>query len=510
MDPSAFGNLSENVQQICEELVASNTDVLDIETYTFSDDDWRAIAEALKRNKTLQRLGIIDEGSDGHGYSRLSVSAASSLALGIVSHPSLEVLIFCNTRFAEFSAILMAITQNPKLATLGMFGCCFTTGVAESLAVLLREDALESLQLCQNFDEDGNDFAFDLKDAFSRNQSLKGLWIYNGEGQGASITENTLKDISQMLEVNDRINSLNLDCEVDHPSHAIPSFLRKVKGHSSLKQLCLMHGEMNDEGKEAIASLLTVPSALERLDLTNCDIGNEGIIKLARGLKNDNCHLKALSLIDTGFDETYVPLLADALHQCSSIEEIQIRHSPLCDKGVHAIISLISSNKNIQVLVLIDNNIGPKETIVIANALSTNSTLEKLHLQGNPIGDEGARALLDALKHNTSLNCLEFGRFPGDDDDGDNKSDDDDDEDNKNYPADAFKAQADLLTALNEGGRQVLGAHDVPRALWPHILAKSSDKPDVIYYFLQQKPDLLKKQSLLGKRKRDSSSCTIS
>lgn len=70
-----------------------------------------------------------------------------------------------------------------------------------------------------------------------------------------------------------------------------------------------------------------------------------------------------------------------------------------------------------------------------------------------------------------------------------------------------LQTQLDLITSLNRAGRRILRSpRDVPRSLWPLVLAKSSDKADVIYFFLREKPDLFKKQTSLGKRKRGGES----
>lgn len=66
--------------------------------------------------------------------------------------------------------------------------------------------------------------------------------------------------------------------------------------------------------------------------------------------------------------------------------------------------------------------------------------------------------------------------------------------------------QVDYLTALNRGGRRILKSDEnrVPNSLWPLILAKSSNIPNVLYYFLRKKPDVLVNTSPASrKRKRE-------
>ena len=53
----------------------------------------------------------------------------------------------------------------------------------------------------------------------------------------------------------------------------------------------------------------------------------------------------------------------------------------------------------------------------------------------------------------------------------------------------------DYYLRFNRGGRKLLRQEqeDVPAGLWAHVLARSSDDVDVIYYFLQNKPDLIQR-----------------
>lgn len=489
MDPWLAENVSENVREICEELVANETDWMHIEYQGIRDSEWYAIGEALKRNASLGTLGI-EHG--GFGGSRvLSLRAASSLALGIASHPSLHLLSFDNARFTEFSAIMMAIIQNSKLQKLEMCACCISPCVKQVLEILLTENALESLVLRDSRNQDEDPDAVDLPNVSCRNQSLKELEIHNNEG--VALTARTLDGITRMLATNDRIERLRLDCDGlgGVASEAIASLVQGTIGHVSLRQIQISYcsGNGGRRLREVLGSLLTVPSALEELILDNCHIGNEGITTLAGGLSDMNCQLKKISLCAAGFDDSCFPLLSNALERSPSLEELNLCGNTIGDEGAIALASVISSNRNIRHLYLSRNNIGPEGAVAIARALSVNSTLRVLSLGANPIAVDGARALLNALEHNTSL---QTSYFYGD------------------RWFDGFTAKVNRFMKLNRGGRKILNSHDVPRSLWPYILAKSSKEPDVIYYFLQQKPELFKKQSLLGKRKRESSSCTIS
>jgi len=58
------------------------------------------------------------------------------------------------------------------------------------------------------------------------------------------------------------------------------------------------------------------------------------------------------------------------------------------------------------------------------------------------------------------------------------------------------------LLMLNRASRRIIKNDTLPCVLWPRILARSSDSPDAIYFFLGEKPDILVKKPPVVSRKR--------
>lgn len=82
--------------------------------------------------------------------------------------------------------------------------------------------------------------------------------------------------------------------------------------------------------------------------------------------------------------------------------------------------------------------------------------------------------------------------------------------DSPNCPKETLAA-AQYYAELNRGGRKILASQgNVPPSLWPRILARSPNKPNVLYFSLQEKPDVLVSQHRAGtiarKRKREQMS----
>lgn len=486
MDPWLTNNVSAGVRELCKRIIRRETETppefIEIEYHGMSDVEWYAIGEALKRNESSEYLSILEGGVEN--ISTLSAAAATSLAHGISSHPSMRTLYFHGAKFEDFSAISMAILQNRTIRRLEMNRCFVSPSIKENLEFLVKHNALESLELRNNRDEDGLRYPLDLSDAFCHNQSLLELVIFDDEY--ITVTERTVKDIASMLRTNTHIAHLHLDlCGIDNSSDTISVLLREAKGHGSLKRLKIPYCSVSEKSiAESVTNLLTVPSALEELDLSNWSNIYPRMISV--GLRHENCSLKKIDVSRSCLDESRATLLFDALQHNTLIEEISIRGNGLGDTGAQSLAALLLKSGTIRHLYISYCNIGSEGAIAIANALSVNKSLNAIDLGGNPVGEDGSRALLSAMENNTSLQNFYFYKY-------------------NDTLIEGLGAKITMFTSLNRAGRKILGSYDVPRSLWPLILAKSSKHPDVIYYFLQQKPELFMKQSILGKRKRNAS-----
>lgn len=212
MDPW-IGENEEVVRRKCDELLANDPGftefLLEHDVYGFSDEEWRIIAEAIKRNTTIEELRIESD------FDRvLGVSATRSIAAALLVHPKLEELEFMSTPFAEFNAIALALSQNERIMRLRLKYCVVTPRVMENISFLVKENALETLVLYESVDEDGNLVQIDLG-ALGNNQSLRELTI-SFEGamvDEAAMTAPTLEGIARLLKVNQRLQKLEVDLQ---------------------------------------------------------------------------------------------------------------------------------------------------------------------------------------------------------------------------------------------------------------------------------------------------------
>jgi len=232
MDPW-IGENEAFVREICQKLDANESTFTECQVHCphrLSDEEWRVLANAVKRNTTIENLCIMADLDSGV----LSVSSTLSLASAALAHPKLKELEFSFAKFVEFNAIAVAIHEKKNLMRLKLNYCLLTPGVVENLSFLLKENALESLVLHESMADDVNRFLIDLGGAFGCNQSLKTLVISSEDYAEAAMSASAVEDIVRLLDANQGMKRLEVDLPgMDNRSDLMSPIVRSATGHSS-------------------------------------------------------------------------------------------------------------------------------------------------------------------------------------------------------------------------------------------------------------------------------------
>lgn len=564
----------DHMQSLVERLCANHPSLIDLEICPEAPlgmNAWRVIINALKNNSNVKKLNLRLFDSE------LPMAAATLMAEALINHSSLVELQFdcVNKGNIEFRRIALAVKKNPKIQRL-CFQCCTILGsLQEGLCTIIRENAIESLELnsCASPQEQRTSIflgqcALDLSNAFSHNTSLKELAIYEEDDQSrvdSIVTMQTMNDIIDMLHSNHgTMEKLCIDLHwIYGPDLAelMPRLALGVQRQMPLKSLVLKGGEGLDElSQQALQVLLETLPNLDELDLSYCkledeedgelplqvitswmnpahlpkilrfggnEMGDVGAKEIARVL-SENETVEELDLSDNNIGDDGAIALASALLTNRSVTHLNLsskefnfstlRKSPNCfgERGAAALVEVLSVNSSLVELNLKEMPIGNAAINSLAEILTKNDTLKALSIQLLPSNDcdlktflskipemhglekleihldnmvgspETARLLIVSLERNTTLKKFDLWSRP--------------------EAIQAVMSKVFRLMELNRAGRKILGSHNVPRSLWPHILAKSSNERDVLYFFLREKPELFMKQSILGKRKREPSS----
>lgn len=175
---------------------------------------------------------------------------------------------------------------------------------------------------------------------------------------------------------------------------------------TDIQKIILPGNEIGVNGIRALEEIINISKELNKLDLSNNKLGDDGTIALVEAL-GVGCY----DIKQTGCEEKTVEELKmaddDAWPGYSHLKKLDLRNNEIGVEGAKAIKQLIAyrlwrkgGNKSIDEIDLSNNNIGDNGAIAIAEVLKKNETLENINLSHNNIGDKGKNALTGALKFN--------------------------------------------------------------------------------------------------------------
>lgn len=473
-----------NVQEICKNLTANDPQfrVLDLCIRGVNENDMGLVVDALKRNNTVTEVRVL--GPNGP-YSCCLLLLAKVLS----EHSSVQKLIFQKVYHLDFSPFALAMLQNENLTALSFLRGTETNNVEGSLRSLLRANAIRKLEI-KSHHLGRRDNNMDLSGALLETRSLEGLVF----GSNTNLTEATFRALPQMLQQNKGMKLLRLNLSgVDNSSDIVSLLAKAASGHASLEELALRQRRRPEQlqisAATALRDMLKSSPVLKCLRLFDFIMGPLAICELADGLRH-NSTLERLYMLYNNIGSEGATAIADALRFNSSIQTLAMWDDSVGNEGAAKIAEMLTVNTTVKDLRIItdDTERGLK---VIAQYLPQMHGLKVLSIKSSEdISLETERAFVRSLQRNTALEHVHF-------------------KDEAKLTAETMTKIQHLLE-LNRGGRRTLSYDpEVPLNYWPRILANSSDKPNVLYFFLQEKPDVLIPTCRSRKRKREQS-CVIS
>ncbi|XP_051991779.1 NACHT, LRR and PYD domains-containing protein 3-like isoform X2 [Xyrauchen texanus] len=194
-------------------------------------------------------------------------------------------------------------------------------------------------------------------------------------------------------------------CDVtDEGCAALTSALRSNPSH--LKELNLSGNKLRDSGVKLLSDVLKNPDCkLEILRLSDCDVTDEGCTALTSALRSNPSHLKELNLSDNNLRDSGVKLLSDILkNRDCKLEILRFSRCDVTDEGCAALTSALRSNpSHLRKLDLSWNNLRDLGMKLLSDILKNpDCKLEKLWLSCCDVTDEGCATLTSALRSNPS------------------------------------------------------------------------------------------------------------
>ncbi|XP_076836606.1 NACHT, LRR and PYD domains-containing protein 12-like [Brachyhypopomus gauderio] len=225
-----------------------------------------------------------------------------------------------------------------------------------------------------------------------------------------------VKQLSALLEdPHCKLEKLHLSrCSIPEEGCAALCSALRSNPSSHLRELNLKYNQPGKSGVKQLSALLEDPHCkLEKLDLSNCSITEEGCAALCSALRsNPSSHLRELNLDYNKPGSSGVKQLSALLEDphCK-LEILHLSDCSIREEDCAALYSALRSNPSSHLRELNLNRNKPGDSGVkqlSALLKDPHCTLEKLLLCGCSIPEEGCAALCSALRSNPSSHLREL------------------------------------------------------------------------------------------------------
>jgi Ran GTPase-activating protein (RanGAP) involved in mRNA processing and transport len=474
--------------------LAQNTGLKEVLIRSESSETDTIVATAwtdmLQRNESINILDLTHDHWDGDSDYKLS----SAIAEGLVNNSTLETLRLpredrCSSENSMFNgpAWQEMLKNNHSLKSLSFSNCVLSVEGFQCLARGLSCNAsLETLILKHTDMEESSVIA--LVDGLRINKTLKCLDLSNNCAQSQSgraaierlIGYNVLKELilvetegsvgvsilASGLSDNHSLENLNLESTfVD--AETFRALGESMRGNTTLRHLNVSGNGVPLDGV-CVTALKLDTMSLVTLEIDFNTVTSCGIAALAEGLQGP-CTLKELNLSGCQLDDTGLLKLGEALTTNDALEVLDVRGSAFTHNGVSQFFDLLPQMKGLEVVygLLVERD-GVTSTEAVGMALA------------------------DGLRENTKLQKLFH--------------------DNDDVTVDSsfslgLAREINFYLGLNRNGRMLLrlsGGSEPPSGLWPRVLSKLSSPRDtsLLFYFLQNKPKMVKFKAAANRKRK--------
>jgi Ran GTPase-activating protein (RanGAP) involved in mRNA processing and transport len=454
-----------------------------IKILDLTDNDWKgdsgfklssAIAEGLVNNSTLETVRLpCEEGNSPQAPGNLFNGPVWQQML--TNNHFLKTLSFssCTISLEGFECLARGLSCNTSLATLALS----STEMGDS-SVIALVDGLRINKTLKCLDLSSNG-------ALSQpgRHAIERLLGYNILRElilvdtSASVGPSTL---ASGLSDNRSLEKLNLagTFVVSESPETFRALCESLRGNTTLRNLDVRNNGVRLDGVSVTALKLDTMS-LESLQLGCNDVTSCGIAALAQSLRGP-CTLKELSVALCRLDDTGLLKLGEALTTNDTLEVLDVRGNEFTHNGASQFFDLLPQMKGLKAvygLVAKRSGVAPTEAVGLALVDGLRKNMMLLKVFAIEDSDLNARTV-------ASMFAPDVAR------------------------------EINFYLELNRHGRTMLtlsGTSEPPRGLWPRVLAKLSSPRDtsLLFYFLQNKPKIVKCKAAATTRKRKACTCAL-
>lgn len=295
----------------------------------------------------------------------------------------------------EVSVLARFLASAQRLRTLDLARSCLARK-GECLDGFFRAlpPSLQLLDLSHNMLEDSHILQLAEALCAPRHRRVEALILrsnFLGNGAALGLADYLCRSAGAALQ------SLDLRTNVVDSVGAC-ALLRAAIGHSSLYDLRLGYNASNTQEDPATATkaadvlLGRIGTQLERLDLSNVHVGDQGACSIGRALVA-NTTLRRLELAFNSVGRAGAQALASGLSDNTTLTVVDLRDNHIGDGGAEALARVLIWNPLRRMLLLARNDISDKGAKILAGAVKETECRAVVDLTGNVVSAEVRRNL---------------------------------------------------------------------------------------------------------------------
>ena len=348
------------------------------------------VAKALQHISSLRSLDL--------GNNNISEEVAGELALAISANECLEEMRLYNSKLTLSAiVILQSLSNITTLKYLNIKNNQITEEAGEALAsVVMYNTRLEELHVSGNNLGKG---ILTVAKALQHISSLRSLDLGNN-----NISEEVAGELALAISANECLEEIRLyDSKLSSSAIVILQSLGTI---STLQYLNFNNNQMTEEAGEALASVILHNTRLEKLHLSDNNLG-EGTLKVLKALQ----HITSLKLLDleyNGMPKEASGELALALTSNKHLEELWLANNNL-QSSAFVILQALSTISSLKCLDMNNNQISGAGGEMLASVINNNTGLRKLFISNNNI-QYSAMKISEALQCNATIESLDLSR----------------------------------------------------------------------------------------------------
>lgn len=180
---------------------------------------------------------------------------------------------------------------------------------------------------------------------------------------------------------------------------------------TALCRLKVVSCSLGDDGVALLSRVLPFCSSLTHLDLTNNNMSEEGTERLAEVLASYPS-LVLLNLSNNQIWDEGAEKFAEKIGPCTLLAELDLSENEIGFAGVQSLSAALSRLPSLSQLILSENPIGCVGAGYLAAGLWQCPCLANLEVVHSNIGDDGAECLVEARQKLTQLTYLDLALNP--------------------------------------------------------------------------------------------------